>query len=115
LFVESLEHVDFFSFGVIISLQVSKLFKEELILELKILSPFEFNPHPTQLILGNGKLIFESANFALVVVEVVFGGVAFVDAFLELVLEFDLCGHWQMDTGVVININGNIMIGMISK
>ncbi len=94
MFIESLEHVDFFSFGVIISLQVSKLFKEELILELKILSPFKFNPHPTQLILRNGKLIFEPADFTLVVVEVVFGGVGFVDAFLELVLEFDLCGHW---------------------
>jgi hypothetical protein len=93
LFIERLQHVDFFSPGVVISLQVSKLLEEQLVLELKILCALEFNPEPAELILRDGELVFQPADFALVVVEVVFGRVALVHALLELVLEFDLCGH----------------------
>lgn len=70
--------------------EIVELFEKEFVLELEIFCPFKFDSEFTDFILWDAKLIFEAANFALVVLEVIFGEIVLVDAFFELILKFEL-------------------------
>ena len=73
LFIQCSKSVNLLGIILMVILHVGVLFKKQLALELKIRSPLEFDSDFAEFILGDGKLILEWTDFALVVLEVVFG------------------------------------------